>query len=100
YNFAPRDRPWLLRVVGAARAGPLLERLPVQRRMVNLGLRQVFQDDRLVTPDRVDEYVTPVRRPGAVRALGALLAATDDLGLPGIVETVPAPTLVLWGRED
>jgi pimeloyl-ACP methyl ester carboxylesterase len=28
------------------------------------------------------------------------LASGDDLGLPGLVAQVRAPTLVLWGRED
>lgn len=100
YNFAPRDRPWILRLAGATGAGPLLERLPVQRRLVTLGLRQVFHDDRLVTRDRVDEYVAPLLRPGALRGLGALLGSTDDLGFPDIVAAVRAPALVLWGRDD
>jgi pimeloyl-ACP methyl ester carboxylesterase len=100
YNFAPGDRPWILRLAGAAGAGPLLARLPVQRRLVTAGLRQVFHDDRLVTPDRIDEYVTPLKRPGDMRALSALLSSTDDLGFPGIVEAVKAPTLIVWGKQD
>jgi pimeloyl-ACP methyl ester carboxylesterase len=100
FNFAPRDRPALLRLAGWRPGGALLERLPVRRRMVALGLRQVFHDDTQVQPAKVDEYVTPLLRPGALRALGGLLAGSDALGFPGIVEAVRAPTLVVWGRQD
>jgi len=98
YNFAPADRPLLLRVAGAIPA-PVLEALPV-RPMVALGLRQVFHDDALVTPDKIAEYVAPMRRPGASAALHGLLLGTDDLHFPGVIREVRAPTLILWGRYD
>jgi 4,5:9,10-diseco-3-hydroxy-5,9,17-trioxoandrosta-1(10),2-diene-4-oate hydrolase len=87
YNFAPADRP------------VLLEALPV-RPMVSLGLRQVFHDDRLVTREKVAEYVAPMRRPGASAALHSLLLGTGDLGFPGVIRRVRAPTLIVWGRYD
>ena len=98
YNFAPADRPFVLRLAGAVPA-PVLEALPV-RPMVRLGLRQVFHDDGLVTPDKVAEYVAPLRRPGAAAALHDLLLGTDDLHFPGVIRGVRAPTLILWGRYD
>jgi pimeloyl-ACP methyl ester carboxylesterase len=98
YNFALADRPLLLRMAGAIPA-PVLEALPV-RPMVTLGLRQVFHDDRLVTPDKVAEYVAPMRRPGASAALHELLLGTGDLGFPGVIRGVRAPTLIVWGRYD
>ena len=70
------------------------------RPMVALSLRQVFHDDRLVTPDRVAEYVAPLRRPGAIGVLRALLLTADGLGFPGVVRQVRAPTLIVWGRYD
>jgi pimeloyl-ACP methyl ester carboxylesterase len=100
YNLAPRDRPWLLRVMGSRPAAGLAEALPLRRPLVTLALRQVLFDDRLVTEERIDEYVAPLLRPGAVRAAAALLASGDDLGLPGAVVRVRAPTLVIWGHED
>jgi pimeloyl-ACP methyl ester carboxylesterase len=100
FNLAPEDRPALLRAAGWKPVARLLEALPVRRALVTLALHQVFHDDRLVTPDRVDEYVAPLLRPGAVRAAQALLASGDDLGLPGVIARVRTPTLVLWGRED
>jgi pimeloyl-ACP methyl ester carboxylesterase len=98
YNFAPADRPLLLRLVGAIPA-PVLETLPV-RPLVSFGLRQVFHDDTLVTHEKVAEYVAPMRRPGASAALHALLRAAADLGFPGVIGGVRAPTLIVWGRYD
>ena len=100
YNLESADRPWLLRVAGQKPVARLLEALPLRRPLVTLALHQIFHDDRLVTRERIDEYVAPLLRPGAVAAAQALLASGDDLGLPGLVAQVRAPTLVLWGRED
>jgi pimeloyl-ACP methyl ester carboxylesterase len=100
FNLAPRDRPLLLRAMGWKPAARIVEALPVRRAMVTAALRQVFFDDRLVTTERIDEYVAPLMRPGAVGAAQAILASGDDMGLPGLVSRVRAPTLVLWGRED
>jgi pimeloyl-ACP methyl ester carboxylesterase len=98
YNFAPADRPFVLRLAGAVPA-PVLEALPI-RPMVKLGLLQVFHDHSLVTPDKVAEYVAPLRRPGAAAALHDLLLGTDDLHFPGVIRGVRAPTLIVWGRYD
>jgi 4,5:9,10-diseco-3-hydroxy-5,9,17-trioxoandrosta-1(10),2-diene-4-oate hydrolase len=100
YNLAPGDRPWLLRAAGLRSLARLIEALPVRRGVVALALRQVFFDDRLVTAERIDEYLAPLLRPGAVAAAQALLASGDDMGLPGVAALVRAPTLVIWGRED
>lgn len=100
YNLAAKDRPWLLRVAGLRPLARLIEALPVRRAVVTLALRQIFFDDRLVTAERIDEYVAPLLRPGAVAAAQALLASSDEMGLPGIVARVRVPTLVIWGRED
>jgi pimeloyl-ACP methyl ester carboxylesterase len=100
YNLASADRPWLLRVAGRRPVAQLVEALPLRRPMVTLALRQIFQDDSLVTAERIDEYVAPLLRPGAVAAAQTLLASGDHLGLPGLVARVRVPTLVVWGRED
>jgi pimeloyl-ACP methyl ester carboxylesterase len=100
YNLAPRDRPWLLRAAAYPPLARLTEALPVRRAIVTLALRQVFFDDRLVTRERIDEYVGPLLRPGAVAAAQLLLGRGDDMGLPAAVARVRAPTLVIWGRQD
>jgi pimeloyl-ACP methyl ester carboxylesterase len=100
FNFDAADRPWVLRLAGSAAVTGLLERLPVQRPLARLGLRQVFHDDRLVTPERVAEYEQGLARPGAVAFVRELLDERQDMGFPGIVSAVRAPTLILWGAED
>jgi pimeloyl-ACP methyl ester carboxylesterase len=100
FNFEASARPALLRALTVLPGASLLERSPRRAFLVGVGLRQVFQDDRLVTPERLDEYVTPVLRKGAVGALQELLAARDTLGFPGIVGRVQQPALVIWGRQD
>jgi pimeloyl-ACP methyl ester carboxylesterase len=99
FNFAPADRPWIVRLVGSP-AGALFDYLPVRRRVVAMGLRQVFHDDALVTPERVDEYVAPLRRPGTLKALRSILHSSDRVGLPQSLAGLRLPTLVLWGSED
>jgi pimeloyl-ACP methyl ester carboxylesterase len=99
FNFAPADRPWILGLLSSP-AGVLFDRLPVRRRAVALGLRQVFYDDALVNPERVDEYTAPLLRPGTVPALRSILHSHDRLGLPEAVASLRQPTLVIWGAED
>ncbi len=96
-----RREPPLLRLV-TSRAGALLARLPGQRLLIELALRQVFHDPRLVTDERVAEYLQAVRRPGSYPAVRSLHASFS--GRERVVEDalggVRAPTLVVWGRED
>jgi pimeloyl-ACP methyl ester carboxylesterase len=99
FNLAPADRPWLLRAVAAVPPA-VLHRVPIRRRLVALGLHQVFHDDRRVTHERIDEYWAPLARPGAARAASAVLRTPEGLGLPGVISVVRAPTLVIWGRQD
>ena len=102
YNLASADRPFVVRFAGSG-AGRVLERLPLRRLLVRLGLRQVFHDDRLVSPERVEEYLAPMARPGALAALRSLSASQrDDLAasFAARIEDVAVPTLIVWGRED
>lgn len=102
YNLRARDRPRLLRLAGAKPMAAFLDRLPVRRLLVRTALRQVFHDQTKVTAERVDEYLAPVLRPGAMAAGRSLLASLRERA--GLVEElaprVKAPTLILWGSED
>ena len=100
FNFGAGDRPWLLRLVAAPGVAAAAERLPVRRRLVAAGLRQVFFRDELVTQERIDEYAAPMLRPGGARAAAELLAAPGPPDFGAVVARVRAPTLVIWGRED
>lgn len=100
FNFRVSDRPWILRLIAAPGVAAVAERVPVRRRLVAAGLRQVFFHDELVTEERIDEYVAPMLRPGAVRAAAELLAAPGPPDFAALMARVRAPTLVVWGRED
>jgi pimeloyl-ACP methyl ester carboxylesterase len=102
FNLAPEGRPWILRLAGSAPAGALLERLHVRGLLLRIGLRQVFHDRSLVTPERFDEYLAPLLRPGAPTSMRALLVARarEAPAFAELVRRVRAPTLVIWGRED
>lgn len=102
FNFAAEEMPWLLRAVEWPPVGELLERLPVRRALVRIGMRQVVFDDALVTDESVEEYWAPLARPGAVASLRALMASRHALGarFPALAARVRAPTLLVWGRED
>jgi 4,5:9,10-diseco-3-hydroxy-5,9,17-trioxoandrosta-1(10),2-diene-4-oate hydrolase len=97
FNFEAKDRPFLLRAMASPGAGALMEMLPVRRRLVAAGLRQVFHDDALVTDERIDAYAGPMMRPGAARAAAQVLSRRMA-DFP--VARVKAPTLVIWGGDD
>jgi pimeloyl-ACP methyl ester carboxylesterase len=102
FDLARADRPWLLRVVGSE-AGGVLARLPRKRLFVTLALRQVFYDRAKVTAERVDEYLAPLERPGAIDSMRSLLAPQGLQAFSPFVEVarrVRAPALVVWGRDD
>jgi len=101
FDMDPRDQPTFVRIA-LSPTGALLARLPGKRVLVELVLRQVLHDPKLVTDERVAEYLRDARRPGSfatVRSLGASLR-----GHYGVVQAalgrVKAPTLVVWGKED
>jgi pimeloyl-ACP methyl ester carboxylesterase len=100
FNLEPSRRPLLLRLVGSAPVAALLERLPLRRTVVKAALRQVFYDRARVTAERVEEYLAPLARPGAIPALRSLLSRADTFGLPSLIRDVRVPTLIVWGRED
>jgi pimeloyl-ACP methyl ester carboxylesterase len=99
FNLAAADRPAVVRALGAVPAA-VFELLPLARPATTLGLRQVFHDRRLLTPERLDEYLAPMVRPGTAAALRSLLASRDGLDVPARVARLRQPTLVIWGRDD
>jgi pimeloyl-ACP methyl ester carboxylesterase len=101
FNMSPDRQPAFVRYT-LSPAGRLLGVLPGRRLLVELALRDVFHDERLLTEERVAEYVRAARRPGSAASIQSL--ATSMRGRYGLVQEalarVEAPTLVVWGRED
>lgn len=101
FNLDPAAQPGLVRLTTSALA-PALQLLPGKRLLVEAGLRQVFADDRLVTAERVSEYLAPLQRPGslaALRSLGVSLARAPS-GFADALGGIAVPTLVIWGEQD
>ncbi|MET0552456.1 MAG: alpha/beta fold hydrolase [Vicinamibacteria bacterium] len=99
FNLAASDRPAVVRALGTVPPA-VFELLPLRRPATALGLRQVFHDGRLLTRERVDEYLAPMARPGTAAALRSLLTSRDGLDVPAEVARIRQPTLVIWGRDD
>lgn len=102
FNLAPGQRPFILRLLAAGPIAPVLERLPVRRPLLRMGLRQVFHDPALVTAERFNEYLVPLIRPGAMASMRSLLLprSREASQFPDLLTRVRAPALVIWGRED
>lgn len=101
FNLAPADRPTLLRLAAAVPAG-VLERLPTRPLLLRIGLRQVFHDPAFVTPERFDEYLAPLQRPGAMTAIRSLLVSSfaSAADFAKQAAEIRVPTLVVWGADD
>lgn len=102
FNLEEQKRPWPIRIMGSAPVASVLDQMPLRRLLVGMSLRQVFFDDALVTGERVDEYLEPVLRPEAPRAIRSLLASRSlrpDV-VRKLLPRITAPALIVWGRED
>lgn len=100
FNLEPSRRPLILRLLGFGPVAAALDALPVRRRVVTAALRQVFYERAHVTPEKVEEYLAPLTRPGATEAIRSLLNQPVSFGLPALVKEVRVPTLIVWGRSD
>lgn len=101
FGLEPEDQPGMVRLMMSP-LGSVVGGLPGRRLAVEAALRQVFYDDRLLTDERVAEYMAGVSRPGtfaSMRSLGLSLAHRTGVVEEGL-SRIEAPTLVVWGRED
>ncbi len=100
FNLLPRDWPALLRAAAATPAW--LDRFPLPAPVLRMGLKQVFHDPKLLTAERLAEYLAPLRRPGALASARSMMAsaAVTPAEFEALARRVSAPTLVLWGRND
>lgn len=101
FSLGPAERPAMVRLTMGP-AGALVSRLPGKRLVVESALRQVFHDPRLVTPERVAEYLQGATRPGTFASIRSLGESLHDRGsiVQDALARVKAPTLVIWGGDD
>jgi pimeloyl-ACP methyl ester carboxylesterase len=100
FNMAPRERPFLARLLANRTAGTLAESLPVKRLLTRLFLKRLIQDETRITEERVNEYEAPFLRPGALASARSLLLSRVDGGFAADLSSIQARTLVVWGRFD
>lgn len=100
FNLGPDERPFMVRVLAWRATGLAARRLPVRRFLTGATLRHLFQDETRVTGERIDEYVAPLLRPGALEAVRSLLLSRVDEGFEADLGSIQAKTLVVWGRFD
>ena len=100
FNMRPGERPYMVRVMASPAAGMVAGRLPIRRAITAATVRHLFHDDARVTDERIDEYVAPFLRPGALEATRSLLRSPLDERFAADLGLIQAPTLVVWGRFD
>jgi pimeloyl-ACP methyl ester carboxylesterase len=60
----------------------------------------LYADPSRVTDEDVDQYYAPLAEPGAGRALRGVLREFRFDQLRGRIDSIIAPTLVIWGGGD
>ena len=100
FNMRPGERPFMVKVMASRAAGVLAGRLPVRRLLTGATVRHLFHDETRVTDERIDEYVAPLLRPGALESTRSLLLSRLDERFAADLSAIEAKTLVVWGRFD
>lgn len=100
FNMGQGERPFIIQLLASKSVGFVAERLPLRRFLTRMTLRQLIPDRSRVTDERIDEYVGPMLRPGALDSVRSLLLSRVDLGFESQMAQIQAPTLVVWGRFD
>lgn len=100
FAVRPDERPLLVRLLGTPVAAALAPHLPVRRVLTRATLKYLIVDSSRVTEERVDEYMAPLQRPGALEAIRSLLGSRVDERFVADLARIQAKTLVVWGRYD
>ena len=100
FRMKPGERPFMIRFLGSRAAGFLGDGFPIRRILTTATLRHLIHDDTKVTAERIDEYVAPLLRPGALVSARALLLSPLDERFVADLRAIEAKTLVVWGRFD
>ncbi len=91
--------PFMLRVARWPMVGALFDGFRGRGATAGI-LKMLYADPSHVTDQDVDQYYAPLAEPGAGRALrGVLRQFRFDL-LRGRIDSIAAPTLVMWGSGD
>ena len=100
FGMRTTERPFMIRVIGSRLAGEIADRAPVKRLLTSFTIRHLMRDDTRVTEERINEYLAPLLRPGALASTQSLLASPVDERFASDLPSITAPTLIIWGRYD
>lgn len=100
FKMKPDERPFVIQLLASRAASVIAERLPIRRLLAAATLRHLIHDQARVTEERIDEYVAPLLRPGALASVRSLLLSRLDERFVADQGAIQAKTLVLWGRFD
>jgi pimeloyl-ACP methyl ester carboxylesterase len=93
----------LVRIPGGAQLMTALLRIPAFGRS-NLGFRRLVHNPRLLTAERVREYMRPIHADRRmVKHLQRFLLSLDNrhtLEITHLLQDLDIPTLILWGCEN
>lgn len=100
FNMSPSERPFVIQLLASKAAGSLAEGLKIRRLLTGFTLRYLMRDDTRVTSERIDEYLAPILRPGALASARSLLWSRVDEGFVADLSLIRARTLIVWGKYD
>jgi pimeloyl-ACP methyl ester carboxylesterase len=94
----PNERPFFFSLIGLPVVGRLTTRM-TPRFLADMTVREVYGDDRRITPGTYDRYAELSRHEGNRRAMHEHLRQfrTDDWAR---IRDLAVPTLILWGEAD
>jgi pimeloyl-ACP methyl ester carboxylesterase len=100
FSLKEGERPFPVKLLASRAMGWMAERLPIRRLLTRATLRYLLHDRERLTDERIDEYVAPFLRSGAVASARSLLRSRIDEGFVADLGGIDAKALVLWGRFD
>ena len=98
YVFVPQEMPLAFRLARQPALRFAFEYV-LPRGLVQASVGSVYGNPAKVTPELVDRYYDMALRAGNRRALGYRMD-TQMAGVPGKIQTLNVPTLILWGAQD
>lgn len=99
YPATPKHVPIGFKLAQYPKLDPLIKRV-LPRSVVQKSLLSVYADDTKVTDTLVDRYYQLTLRAGNRGALGRRMREFDSPNQPDLIQTITAPTLILWGEQD
>ena len=91
--------PFMLRVARWPIIGPLFDHLRGRSATAGI-LKAMYADPHRVSPRDVDQYYAPVAEPAFGHVLRRVLRDFRFDALKSRIDSLPRPTLVVWGSQD